>query len=95
MVQNLLVKSNQHVVDYGVLMLALEGRIVLTDEKDVEDFYGVPASELTKVDFMIAQLIRTLEKKFDNVKENYLEAMVLDMSKPELIYLTELVTQIA
>ena len=90
-----LLKNGQHVVNYGVLMLALDDKIIAVEEKEVEEFYGVSVADLTTVDLMIVQLILTLETKFDNVKEGYVSAMVLDPSQPEVAYLTKLVSEIA
>lgn len=95
LLKDLLENDSPYIVNYGVLMLALEDKIIAISEKEVEEFYGVSIDELTTVDSMIAQLVSTLNIYFDNVKEEYLSAGILDSSQPEVAYLTKLVSEIA
>lgn len=87
-------KHDKHLLDYGILEIAIEDKLTEVDTKTVTDFYSAPINELGNIDFIIARLILTLEQNFENVKENYFDKMVLDPSKPEIAYLTELVKEL-
>ena len=87
-------KQDKYLFDYGILEIAIEDKLVETNVEQAEEVIGAPKGALTNVDVVIARIIRTLDKHFDeDVKFKYMSAIELDPIAPELKYLTSLVKQ--
>lgn len=87
-------KEDRHLFDYGILEIAIEDKLVDTSVEQAEEIIGAPKGAITHVDVVIARIIRTLDKHFDeDVKFKYMSAIELDPIAPELKYLTSLVKQ--
>ena len=87
-------KQDKYLFEYGILEIAIEDKLVDTSVEQAEELLGAPKGALTHVDVVIARIIRTLDKHFDeDVRDNYMRAIEIDPIAPELKYLTSLVKQ--
>ena len=83
--------DNPHLLNYEILSVALDDLANLS-KKEVKEYYSIDdlqSSEfkLNKVDFVIANIVTTLQQFNCNVKEEYESALVLDRTQPEFKYL--------
>lgn len=83
--------SDEFIINYSILELALEDDLVYGEAAMVKEFFGVEdLLELNEVDVLTCKIITTLSNETGiDVKKEYYDNFTLDPSAPELTYLAK------
>lgn len=89
------VDKDNYLLNYKVLAIPLQEKMVNLSEREIAEFYGMNESDihlLSQIDFLIANLITTLSKLTNkDVKKGYEDSLILDKTQPEFDYLVSVV----
>lgn len=88
--------SENHLLNYKILQLALGNNIEILSEEKIKEFYGEENFIwLTEVDFVIANILVTCEKiTGKDIRTKYENKIVLSKEEPEFEYLLKVVEEI-